>query len=172
LGPSPCLPYAEILVPKRRARAEPRGISQKQFGERIKRSAGTHVGLDPKEPARWFAPEVMLRPFWEAAMRFRTSNTTTGGKSYKYQLVAIDKSICPGGSYGLRVADARPGFDGTKDYAAARKRRSHSPTTERAKGFLIQRERRSCRREHRSPAKVVRLSISESAARANRRLTD
>src|SRR6059058_5832796 len=62
LGPGPRLPDAEILVPKRRTAAKLRGISRQQLGERVKRSANGHVGLNPK-PARWFAPAYCaLRP--------------------------------------------------------------------------------------------------------------
>ena len=48
LSPGPRLPDAKILMPKRRTAAKLRGISQQQFGERVKRSANGHVGLHPK----------------------------------------------------------------------------------------------------------------------------
>jgi hypothetical protein len=48
LSPGPRLPDDEILVPKRRTAAKLRGISRQQLGERVKRSANGHVGLDPK----------------------------------------------------------------------------------------------------------------------------
>src|SRR3979490_1472440 len=48
LGPGPRLPDTKILMPKRRTAAKLRSISQKQLGERVKRSATGHVGLHPK----------------------------------------------------------------------------------------------------------------------------
>src|SRR5207249_4616690 len=48
LSPGPRLPDAEILMPKRRTAAKLRGISRQQLGERVKRSANSHVRLDPK----------------------------------------------------------------------------------------------------------------------------
>src|ERR1700675_4274069 len=48
LGPGPRLPDAKILMPKRRTASKLRGISQKQLGERFKRTANGHVGLHPK----------------------------------------------------------------------------------------------------------------------------
>jgi hypothetical protein len=61
LGPRPCLPNAKILVPKSGPRTEQRGISQKQSGERIERSATDHVGLNPKN-RRVGSPLLMVTP--------------------------------------------------------------------------------------------------------------
>ena len=51
LAPAPRLPDAKILMPKRRTATKLRCISEKQLGERVKRSAIGHVGLHPKTGA-------------------------------------------------------------------------------------------------------------------------
>src|SRR5215471_10568922 len=96
LGPCPGLPDAKILVPKRWTRAEPCGISQKQSGERIERSATSHVGLDPKNRrvgSRLLM--VMPRPFLGSShANSACSKITSDRKSGKSQFVTHSYFRC------------------------------------------------------------------------------
>src|SRR5207244_13532365 len=85
LSPAPGLPYAEILMPKRRTAAKLRGISRQQLGERVKRSANSHVGLDPKNRHVGSRLLIVMLLLGEAAMRIPHASPyiTTDRKSYK-----------------------------------------------------------------------------------------
>src|ERR1700738_2494571 len=87
LGPGPSLPDAKILMPKRRTATKLRGVSQKQPGERVKRSAIGHVGLHPKTGTLvraclwWPAPfrqqpcELRILPFTIQGIESPTSSS-------------------------------------------------------------------------------------------------
>src|ERR1700704_2109316 len=88
LSPGPRLPDAEILMPKRRTAAKLRGISQKQLGERVKRSANDHVGLHPKNRHVGSRLLMVSRVLQTAAMRVphASLHNTRDRKSHKLQL--------------------------------------------------------------------------------------
>jgi hypothetical protein len=58
-------------MPKRRTAAKLRGISQKQLGERVKRSANDHVGLHPKNRHVGSRLLMVTAPFRQQPYEFR-----------------------------------------------------------------------------------------------------
>src|SRR5258708_17141199 len=119
LSPGPRLPDAEILMPKRRTAAKLRGISQKQLGERVKRSANDHVGLHPKNRHVGSRLLMATRALQAAAMRVPHAllHNTRDRKSHKSRLdrpgpgwgekARANLSIAPGGLNKTRRCRAR-----------------------------------------------------------------